>query len=366
MYGDDEIVEEQVETESYNDFGEFDILEMEDYEPDSKLTTEERNALPPEAFGIPDKRKFPLYRKSGEELKPSKSHITHAKGYFSYAGDDSTVLADNILSAERELYALEGKEFEPSDTDMKWYTCTTEYAIYVDNEVDVLGDDYYSEVDTEDVTFVELEADETPEEEEDHTSETSSDVATNDLAEESDENHDDENESDEATRELAEESDENHDDENDADDATSDLINDDDEDLDSDGEEGDPEGGDEEPAPEEPAPEEPPGPVPFKSRSIKRLRRLMSSLADVTTAINERMTQDITDKVYENLITFKSDIKTYNESMSILIDTSAKIDAVEFETQTNELITDIGEKVDVINESIDNSDKKTIKKEDED
>lgn len=64
---------------------------------ESRLTAAERRALPDNAFGLPEKRKFPLIIK-GEDGQYDWSHLKDAIAYFHTCKDenDKRILAGNI------------------------------------------------------------------------------------------------------------------------------------------------------------------------------------------------------------------------------------------------------------------------------
>lgn len=70
----------------------------------AKLSTEKRKQLPDSAFGIPEKRMYPLYKLDEKDnLVPDKAHIESAVKLFGHASDaDKPKLARNILKAAHE------------------------------------------------------------------------------------------------------------------------------------------------------------------------------------------------------------------------------------------------------------------------
>ena len=69
-----------------------------------KLTKEERDALPDDAFGLPKKRKYPLILTKPEDRtendKDGGSHIRNAIAFFHYCKEeDRKELAENIMKA---------------------------------------------------------------------------------------------------------------------------------------------------------------------------------------------------------------------------------------------------------------------------
>ena len=74
---------------------------------ESKITTEERKALPDSAFGLPQQRKYPLHLKTDEE---SITHIKQAIKFFHFCpGKDRKELAKNIKAAATR-YGIEIEE----------------------------------------------------------------------------------------------------------------------------------------------------------------------------------------------------------------------------------------------------------------
>lgn len=72
-----------------------------------KLSTEERNALPDSAFGIPETREFPI---------PDAAHVRAAEAYFRYAPEDKKAsLARFIVEKGNEF----GVDVE-SPTILEW------------------------------------------------------------------------------------------------------------------------------------------------------------------------------------------------------------------------------------------------------
>ena len=68
---------------------------------EGKINTEDRNKLPPSAFGIPSKRKYPLTDKDGNL---DRDHILQAVRFFNKADDtDKPILAKNIIAAAKKL-----------------------------------------------------------------------------------------------------------------------------------------------------------------------------------------------------------------------------------------------------------------------
>jgi hypothetical protein len=60
-----------------------------------KLDAAERRALPDEAFGLPDRREFPM---------PDAVHVRSAEAYFRYAPEaDKPLLAHRILKKAKEF-----------------------------------------------------------------------------------------------------------------------------------------------------------------------------------------------------------------------------------------------------------------------
>lgn len=93
-------------------------VSTEDYSLEHKLSKSERDALPDDAFGISDERKYPLYTKKGN---PDKTHIRSAMTLFEKCDPKKKYeLANKILYAARKADIRIKKEAE-------WYTYTTEF-----------------------------------------------------------------------------------------------------------------------------------------------------------------------------------------------------------------------------------------------
>ena len=73
------------------------INREDEYALESKLTADQRRALPDDAFGLPEKRKFPLITKD-ENGEYDWSHLKDAIAYFHTCKDenDKKILAGNI------------------------------------------------------------------------------------------------------------------------------------------------------------------------------------------------------------------------------------------------------------------------------